>query len=230
MPDAGRGAPSGLRAPGLAWGICGGATGVRGRRAWQATLVGRSAAAGGRLAGARARAERRTDPLATVLTGLSAVSESVQRLDERVSELARLRSHDAGLVDRLHAELTKSRSGELAQALTPLLAGLVRLVDQMDSLAAGDDKTVAGMLRRQLLQVLDTAAAVTPFAPGAGERFDARLHAGVGAVPTDDPGQDGCIAWVRRPGFRRGADALLRPADVEVFRYAAGPGPPAGTG
>ena len=186
--------------------------------------------AGGRLAGARTRADRRTNQLAPVLTGLVAVSESVQRLDERVGELARLRSHDAGLVDRLHAELTRSRAGELAQALNPLLVGLVRLVDQMDSLAAGDEKTVAGMLRRQLLQVLDTAAAVTPFTPGAGEPFDARLHAGVGAVPTEDPAQDGCIARVRRPGFRRGADALLRPADVEVFRYPAGPGPPAGSG
>lgn len=165
-----------------------------------------------------------------MLLGLSAVTDSVQRLDERVAELARLRSHDAGLVDRMHAELTRSRAGELTQALTPLLVGLVRLVDQMDSLAAGDDKTVAGMLRRQLLQVLDTAAAVTPFAPAAGEPFDARLHAGVGAVPTGDRGEDGRVARVRRPGFRRGLDALLRPADVEVFRYTAGPAPPAGPG
>ena len=108
-----------------------------------------------RAAALRARDLAATDGpalLAPVVTGLVAVTDSVERLDERLAELARLRSHDAGLVDRLHAELTKSRAGELTQALTPLLVGLVRLVDQMDSLASGDDKTVAGMLRRQLVQ------------------------------------------------------------------------------
>ena len=229
LPDEPRQAASASVRPGSGLAARGRPRGAAGRRVPAGRrLGGGRLPAGRRLAGARPRGDRQAGVLAPVVTGLAAVTDSVERLDERLAELARLRSHDAGLVDRLHVELTKSRAGELTQALTPLLVGLVRLVDQMDSLASGDDKTVAGMLRRQLLQLLDTAAAVTPFAPGTGERFDPRLHTGVAAVPTDHLGQDGRVARVRRPGFRRGADALVRPADVEVFRYAAGPAPPAG--
>ncbi|HMA47781.1 MAG TPA: hypothetical protein VKP11_11390, partial [Frankiaceae bacterium] len=69
----------------------------------------------------------------------------------RLDELLRLRRHDVELVDRLHSDNTRLRQGELAEAMAPLLRGLLRLHDQMTSLGADDPHSVAGILRNQLL-------------------------------------------------------------------------------
>ncbi len=156
------------------------------------------------------------------LAGLTAVSAAATvRLDElhqRVEELARLRRHDADLVDRLHAENTRLRAGELAEAMAPLLRGLMRLHDQMTSLGADDGQSVAGILRKQLLQVMDLAADVRPYTAVVGMPFDPARHTGMRRVGVDDPGRDRTIARTLKPGFVRGESTVVRPAEVEVFR------------
>ncbi len=103
---------------------------------------------------------------------------ALERLASRVDELARLRRHDTQLVDRLHAENARLRSGELTEAMAPLLRGLIRLHDQMDSLGADDPQSVAGILRKQLLQVLDVAVDVRPYTAVPGGTFDPARHLG----------------------------------------------------
>ncbi|WP_239335209.1 nucleotide exchange factor GrpE [Frankia sp. CiP3] len=156
------------------------------------------------------------------LAGLTAVSAAATvRLDElhqRVEELARLRRHDADLVDRLHAENTRLRAGELAEAMAPLLRGLMRLHDQMTSLGADDGQSVAGILRKQLLQVMDLAADVRPYTAVVGMPFDPARHTGMRRVGVDDPSRDRTIARTLKPGFVRGESTVVRPAEVEVFR------------
>ncbi|WP_240724171.1 hypothetical protein [Frankia sp. B2] len=143
---------------------------------------------------------------------------ALERLASRVDELARLRRHDTQLVDRLHAENARLRSGELTEAMAPLLRGLIRLHDQMGSLGADDPQSVAGILRKQLLQVLDVAVDVRPYTAVPGGTFDPARHLGVRRVPTDDPGRDGTIARTVRPGFVRGETTVVRPAETEVYR------------
>ncbi len=139
-------------------------------------------------------------------------------LSQRVEELARLRRHDADLVDRLHAENARLRAGELTEAMAPLLRGLMRLHDQMTSLGADDGQSVAGILRKQLLQAMDVAADVRPYTAVPGMPFDPARHVGVRRVGTDDPGRDRTIARTVKPGFVRGESTVVRPAEVEVFR------------
>jgi molecular chaperone GrpE (heat shock protein) len=151
--------------------------------------------------------------------GLGAVQAvALERLAGRLDELVRLRHHDAELVDRLHAENSRLRAGELTEAMAPLLRGLIRLHDQMGSLGADDPQSVAGILRKQLLQVLDFAVDVRPYTAVPGGTFDPARHLGVRRVPTDDPSRDGTIARTVRPGFVRGETTVVRPAETEVYR------------
>ncbi|MCM3924364.1 hypothetical protein ND748_22175, partial [Frankia sp. AiPs1] len=143
---------------------------------------------------------------------------ALERLAGQVDELARLRRHDAELVDRLHAENSRLRAGELTEAMAPLLRGLIRLHDQMGSLGADDPQSVAGILRKQLLQVLDLAVDVRPYTAVLGGTFDPARHLGVRRVATDEPGRDGTIARTVRPGFVRGETTVVRPAETEVYR------------
>lgn len=136
----------------------------------------------------------------------------------RLDELVRLRRHDAELVDRLHADNAQLRQGELTEALAPLLRGLLRLHDQMTSLGADDPQSIAGILRGQLLQTLDLAVDVRPYTAVLGMPFDSARHTGVRRVPTEDAARDGTIARTVKPGFVRGGVAVVRPAEVEVFR------------
>ncbi|MGF7237642.1 MAG: hypothetical protein ACQSGP_22165, partial [Frankia sp.] len=143
---------------------------------------------------------------------------AIAALSDRVDELVRLRRHDAELVDKLHAENARLRQGELTEAMAPLLRGLMRLHDQMASIARDDTESVAGLLRNQLLQSLDLAADMRPYTAVRGMPFDPTRHLGVRRVPTDDPGLDRTVARTMKPGFVRGQTTVVRPAEVEVYR------------
>jgi molecular chaperone GrpE (heat shock protein) len=148
----------------------------------------------------------------------AAVLAGLGELAGRLDELSRLRRHDAELVDRLHAENTRLRQGELTDAMRPLLRGLIRLHDQMSSLGADDPQSVAGILRRQLLQILDVTSDVRPYTAVPGSPFDPARHLALRGVRTDEPDRDRTIARTVRPGFVRGAAIVVRPAETEVYR------------
>ncbi len=148
----------------------------------------------------------------------AALAAAVAALSDRVDELVRLRRHDAELVDKLHAENSRLRQGELTEAMAPLLRGLMRLHDQMASIARDDTESVAGLLRNQLLQSLDLAADMRPYTAVPGMPFDPTRHLGVRRVPTEDSGLDRTVARTVKPGFVRGQTTVVRPAEVEVYR------------
>jgi molecular chaperone GrpE (heat shock protein) len=149
---------------------------------------------------------------------LDAAARAVEDLERRVEELARLRRHDTDLVDRLHAENSRLRQGELTEAMAPLLRGLIRLHDQMTSLGGDDPQSVAGILRAQLLQILDVTVDVRPYSAVQGAPFDPARHLGVRGIPTDDPARDRTIVRTVKPGFVRGESTVVRPAETEVYR------------
>ncbi|MBB2988456.1 nucleotide exchange factor GrpE [Terracoccus luteus] len=154
------------------------------------------------------------------LAAITAALEPLEQLRSSVAELTRLRSRDSDLIDRLHGDNTRLRAGELATATTPLLHGLIRLHDQMSSIAAGDQHSVAGMLRTQLLQLLEVAAGVTSYEPNQGEPFDPSRHTGAARGATTDPALDNTVGRRIRPGFARADGSVLRVAEVEVLRHA----------
>ena len=150
------------------------------------------------------------------------LAETLQQVSAGVEEISRLRRHDTDLVDRLHNDVTRLRAGEVAQAITPVVLGMLKVHDQMVSLGAEQDSnSVAGLLHGQLLQSLELTAGVKPFAPTAGEPFDAKWHTGVRRVPTADQLADGTVAKTVKVGFTRADGGVVRTAEVEVHRLSA---------
>jgi molecular chaperone GrpE (heat shock protein) len=157
--------------------------------------------------------------LAGILAALSALGGRVDDVASATAELSRLRSRDTDLIARLHEDVTTLRTGEIAAALNPVVTGMIKLHDQMVSLGALDDPaSPVGMLRTQLLQIMELTCAVKPFTPAPGEPFDASRHTGARRVPTTDASADGTIASTIKAGFVRADGSVVRVAEVEVHR------------
>jgi len=146
------------------------------------------------------------------------------RLDEvaaSAAELSRLRSRDTDLIAKLHDDVTRLRSGEIAAALNPVVTGMIKLHDLMVSLGAIDDPaSPVGMLHTQLLQIMELTCAVRPFMATVGEPFDPSHHTGTRRRPTTDPSLDGTIATAIKAGFARADGSVVRVAEVEVNRLS----------
>jgi molecular chaperone GrpE (heat shock protein) len=137
------------------------------------------------------------------------------------AELSRLRSRDTDLIAKLHDDVTRLRSGEIAAALNPVVVGMIKLHDQMVSLGAIDDPaSPVGMLHTQLLQIMELTCAVRPYTPDVGEPFDASHHTGTRRRPTTDASLDGTIAAAIKAGFVRADGSVVRVAEVEVNRLS----------
>ena len=159
--------------------------------------------------------------LAEILAGLTSLGARVDELTAAAAELARLRNRDTELIARLHDDVTRLRTGEIAAALNPVVTGMIKLHDQMVSLGAlNDPGSPVGMLHTQLLQTMELTCAVKPFSPAAGERFDASRHTGIRRIPTTDASSDGTIASTVRAGFARADGSVVRVAEVEVHRLS----------
>jgi GrpE len=157
----------------------------------------------------------------SIQTRLSALGDRVGDIADATAEFARLRSRDAELIGRLHDDVTRLRTGEIAAALNPVVTGMIKLHDQMVSLGAlNDPASPVGMLHTQLLQILELTCAVKPFAPSAGEQFDASHHTGVKRIVTADPAADGTVAATIKVGFVRADGSVVRVAEVEVHRLS----------
>jgi hypothetical protein len=157
--------------------------------------------------------------IAAVLAGLTSVDARMGELAAAATELARLRTRDTDLIARLHDDVTRLRTGEIAAALHPVVIGMIKLHDQMVSLGAlSDPASPVGMLHTQLLQTMELTCGVKPFSPAAGERFDSARHSGIRRIATTEESADGTIAGTVKAGFARSDGSVVRVAEVEVHR------------
>jgi molecular chaperone GrpE (heat shock protein) len=158
---------------------------------------------------------------AEIVAALTSLGGNVDDLAAATAELARLRTRDTDLISRLHDDVTKLRTGEIAAALNPVVYGMIKLHDQMVSLGAlTDQDSPVGMLYTQLLQTMELTCGIRPFTPAIGERFDASRHTGTRRIPTTDASADGTIAGAIKAGFARADGSVVRVAEVEVHRLA----------
>jgi molecular chaperone GrpE (heat shock protein) len=171
-------------------------------------------------------------PVVDALGQIAARIGTLDALEARVAEVARLGDRHNQIIDELHRENQKLRQGELTQAIAPLFRDLIRLNDQLAQLDESSESpgaSDAALAARQVAEILGRAG-VDRFDVEPGEPFDATRHQGIGRTPTDDPALDGAVAAVRRSGYVTSDGRVLRAAEVEVHRFvavvdAAGPEP-----
>ncbi len=143
------------------------------------------------------------------------------------AELAELRDRHL----RLAAEFdnfrrrTRKELLETGEAAKAGLAGkLLEVLDDLQRVADTpcDGTTTealhegVGLVAKKLNKTLTDAG--MEIVDPVGERFDPNYHEALLVAPTDDPEQDGIVSQVILVGYRLG-DRLLRPAQVQVYRY-----------
>jgi molecular chaperone GrpE (heat shock protein) len=161
--------------------------------------------------------------LAPVLELVGGVAGRVLKVEERLAEVARLGERHSSIIDELHRENQKLRTGELSQAMAPLFRDLIRLTDQLAQLDETSDSpgtSDAALAARQVAEIL-ARAGVERFDVAAGEPFDPSRHQGTARRATGDPALDNSVALVRRAGYVTNDGKVLRAAEVEVHRYEA---------
>lgn len=142
----------------------------------------------------------------------------IQRIEERLDELARLGSRNADHVSALHAENQRLRTGELRSAMLPLVRDVMRVHDDVVRLASSCEVSAAPdlqLVRNLLLEAL-MRWDITAFEPTIGDAFDPSIHSGVTRVETSEHAAN-TVAGVRRCGFRDDTGRVIRTAEVSVY-------------
>jgi molecular chaperone GrpE (heat shock protein) len=149
------------------------------------------------------------------------LAQALDRFDDRLEEAHRLLERQTDLVDKLHAENQALRAGEIRAAQMPLVRGLLSLSDDVARLqAAAGESTDLALVRDSVVETLRRNG-IEPFAPAAGEQFDAAAHSVSGVERTADEQLDKTIAEVVRQGFRWDSGEVIRVAEVRALRYEA---------
>lgn len=135
-------------------------------------------------------------------------------------------AHKERQIDLLHDQLQEHRRGLLSQAMRPILAGLIRLHDDLGRLAKeirqGDGaelkpERVAKLFTefQEDVEIILEENGILAFQE-PGERFEPRRQAASKVVPTDHAEDSERIARRLRPGFERDG-YLLQKERVEVY-------------
>lgn len=158
--------------------------------------------------------------LAELTAALVAVQRELRSADERAASRERI-------IDRLHEDNQKLRTGERRLVLMPVLTDLQRLRNDLLRQAATMPPEMTG---ERMAQLLDSYAhsveltlergGVTPIRPEPGEPFDAKRHRPSDLVEAPEPAADGRVAAVLADGYEETSSGrVLTPATVRVHRW-----------
>jgi molecular chaperone GrpE len=175
-------------------------------------------------AGEAATAEATPGPTGTALAALAERLASVEAA--LTSQDARAAARER-VIDRLHDENQRLKSGERQLLLLPLLTDLRRLhadlLRQATSLPAEmSTRKVSDLLESFAWSVEATLdrCGVQVSRPKLGALFDPRRHRAVETIDAAEPGLDGTVAAVREDGyFDLTAERTLQAAAVTVYRW-----------
>lgn len=157
------------------------------------------------------------------------LAENIQRLNDAVEKLIKLREKDQQIAERLHKENEELRLGEVREVQRPLLSDIARLVDLVarEVGSSAEERSRLDFLKEGLTEVL-ASAGVEELPAEPGDSFERGLHKAVERVPTTDEAQSGRISDVRRIGFGWTDGTVLRPTDVAVFIFESDEQQPVG--
>lgn len=162
---------------------------------------------------------------------LVGVSATLVRLVAESEKHHQRAAHRESVIDILHVELEKLRTGERRGVVRPLLASLARLRDDMlkqaTSLPEEFDAARAQKLLRSFADSIEITLedfGVGIYTPELGGEYDPRCHKAVSSAPTADPALVRRIADVRKDGYQD-TEIGAPLTQAEVIVYVAAPGP-----
>lgn len=171
------------------------------------------------------------DDVAVALRSVEAALVEVRTELANANERAAARER---VIDRLHEENQRLRTGERQLLLRPIVVDLYRLradlLRQAPTLPASITAEQVGALLESFAYSVEQAlerCGVHPIRPAPGDEFDPRQHRATGIAPAGDLGQDGRVAEVLSDGYVDSIDGrVLTPAEVRLARWTPPAGPP----
>jgi molecular chaperone GrpE (heat shock protein) len=161
------------------------------------------------------------DPVAELAAAVAALTEQVREHHDRAAARERV-------IDKLHAEVERLRTGEQNLVLRPITTDLQNLrkdlLHQARTLPAElGRQQVADLLESFALsaeQALERCGSA-PIHPAVGAEFSAREHRAVKVLPAEDPAQHERVAAVVSDGYLdTTTDRVTVPARVHVYRWS----------
>jgi molecular chaperone GrpE (heat shock protein) len=159
-----------------------------------------------------------------------ALAEAVTVLRQELAASRTAQEHQRTLLEKLHDERQQLRDAERSRLRDPVLRDLVQLADtcarngrqwsartDVAPETAEAVGSVLGDVADDIRLVLERQG-VDAFAPRVGDAFDRGTARVVTTQPTAEPGLDGTVAEVRKPGYRAD-ERVFRYCDVVVWRY-----------
>ncbi|WP_067549221.1 nucleotide exchange factor GrpE [Nocardia crassostreae] len=155
------------------------------------------------------------------MTESGAATDHLGQITERIDDLARVLTRQAGTLERLADDAKARAQRERAGADVPLVVELFALYNDARSFAA----TAASEAERAAFDAfaarverLLTGRGGQLVDPAPGSKFDALTMEAADVAAAADPSQDRTVAEVIAPGLSA-AGRSLRPAKVIVRRY-----------
>lgn len=145
------------------------------------------------------------------------------KLEEQLAEFHRRAAHRESVIDRLHEENQRLRSGMERMILEPVVTDLIRLHDQLGREvrrleADSQDGPLLRSFADEIAQILDRCG-IELFSASPGDPCERGRHRPLTIVASDDSSQHNMVAEVIAAGFvERETGRVRRPAQVRVFQ------------
>jgi molecular chaperone GrpE len=158
------------------------------------------------------------------LAGLAEVAGRLGKLEGQLAEFHRRSAHRESVIDRLHEENQRLRSGMERIILEPVITDLIRLHDQLSREvrrldAAGEDALLLRSFADEIEQILDRNG-IELFSASPGDPFERGRHRPLTVVACDDDARHNTVAEVVAAGFsERETARVRRPVQVRVFQH-----------
>lgn len=155
---------------------------------------------------------------------LEPLAEALDELRRQLAEHQRLLDRQIEVAANLHSENQALRAGEVRQAQQGLVSSVLRVFDDLRHMAATASDPAGqrdlGLAADALADALErNGVEVRGVSPG--EAFDPKVHKIASVRSTPDPEANRTVAEVVRPGFAWTDGAIVRVAEVVVFKHDA---------
>jgi molecular chaperone GrpE len=175
-------------------------------------------------AGEPGPAEESPPPAAgDALAVLGELAGRFDKVEGQLSEFHRRSAHRESLIDRLHEENQRLRSGVGRVVLEPVVADLIRLYDQLSREArrlGGQDERLLSSFAEDVAQILDRCG-YEAFSAEPGDPFLRERHRPLAVVPCDDESGHNTVAEVVAAGFvERDTGRVRRPLHARFHQYS----------